>query len=157
MARTYEPHQQRVIDEKRELDERLEELNASRFKTPEGVSVSREEIGRLTEQAEVMSDYSKVLGARIANFDTPEDIMVLYVKKLGPSDADPLGVQDVIAIVACPLHRFDGRTASRVKLSEYGTMLRSTLNSLIASPTRQALDNVCRDLGAPEGTSVFFA
>lgn len=61
------PHQQRVIDEKAELDSRLNKLLA--FTAAEGFfKLQIEEQGRMKEQAEYMQAYSNVLGARIAAF-----------------------------------------------------------------------------------------
>jgi hypothetical protein len=62
-----QPHQERVVAEKRELDEKLVKLGAflegSFFPT-----LSADEQGRLTEQASVMKRYSEILGDRIAAF-----------------------------------------------------------------------------------------
>lgn len=64
-----QPHQQRVVDEKRELDEKLERLRA--FCSDVGGifdSLPAEEKQRLTEQERHMAAYSDVLGRRIAAF-----------------------------------------------------------------------------------------
>lgn len=64
-----QPHQQRVVDEKRELDEKLERLRA--FCSEVGGifdSLPTEEKQRLTEQEIHMAAYSDVLGRRIAAF-----------------------------------------------------------------------------------------
>lgn len=62
-----EEFQQRVVDEKAELDDkrsRLEPfLSSNRFQT-----LPAEERDRMTEQAKIMSDYSDVLRRRIAAF-----------------------------------------------------------------------------------------
>jgi hypothetical protein len=61
------PHQQRVLDEKVELDERLKKLSA--FVVTDAFnrldSTDRE---LLLEQEDAMTTYSDVLGRRIANF-----------------------------------------------------------------------------------------
>ena len=61
------PFQQRVIDEKKELDTRIHALSAflliSMFK-----SLDSEEQERLKKQHELMIDLSTVLGQRIAAF-----------------------------------------------------------------------------------------
>lgn len=62
-----QPHQQRVVDEKRELDERLEKLNAF-FRTPTFHGLDGVEQGRLGRQAGIMMQYSAVLAERIAAF-----------------------------------------------------------------------------------------
>lgn len=64
---TLQPHQQRVVDEKRELDERLEKLNAF-FRTPAFHGLEGAEQGRLGRQAGIMMQYSAVLAERIAAF-----------------------------------------------------------------------------------------
>ncbi len=64
-----QPHQQRVVDEKSELDGKLAKLKfflaGDLFKT-----VNPDEQKRLTTQAKIMCDYSEILGERIANFPT---------------------------------------------------------------------------------------
>ncbi len=61
------PHQQRVVDEKQELDEKREKLGA--FKNTDlFASLPWQEQERLNTQAHVMTMYSAVLGARIAAF-----------------------------------------------------------------------------------------
>jgi hypothetical protein len=62
-----QPHQQRVVDEKTELDSKLEKLNVfigslTHFGLPEL------EQYRLARQAEAMSQYSRILSERIAAF-----------------------------------------------------------------------------------------
>lgn len=61
------PHQQRVIDEKTELDERLKRL-AAFFGTHVFASLPLEEQDRLARQKQHMDAYSNVLGERIAAF-----------------------------------------------------------------------------------------
>ena len=61
------PHQQRVIDEKAELDKKREKLGA--FKnTDTFLSLPWQEQERLNTQAHIMTMYSTVLGAHIASF-----------------------------------------------------------------------------------------
>lgn len=61
------PHQQRVIDEKRELDEKREKLGV--FKSAEFfATLPWQEQERLNTQAHIMTMYSAVLGERIAAF-----------------------------------------------------------------------------------------
>lgn len=62
-----EPHQQRVIDEKIELDEKLSKLTAF-FDTKIFASLPEAEQNRLRRQQFAMTDYSTILGERIANF-----------------------------------------------------------------------------------------
>lgn len=67
-ATNLEPHQQRVVDEKDELDKKATALslfigNGSVFPT-----LDEAEQNRLREQCEVMWQYSEILGARIAVF-----------------------------------------------------------------------------------------
>jgi len=62
-----QPHQQRVIDEKKELDEKLGKL-LSFFQSPIFVSLAEAERVRLRCQARFMEGYSAVLGERIEAF-----------------------------------------------------------------------------------------
>lgn len=65
---TLQPHQQRVVDEKRELDDRIEKMNAF-FRTPTFHGLDAAEQGRLSRQAGIMMQYSAVLSERIAAFN----------------------------------------------------------------------------------------
>ena len=63
-------HQQRVVDEKQELDGRLEKLLAF-IDNGTGIIFSglvTEERQRLTTQARIMREYSDILGDRITAF-----------------------------------------------------------------------------------------
>ena len=63
-----QPHQQRVIDEQFELDQKLEKLTAF-FKTQIFSDLDIEEQCRLRAQAYHMNEYSKTLGERISKFN----------------------------------------------------------------------------------------
>jgi hypothetical protein len=64
---TYAPHQQRVVDERAELVDKITKLDSfvagSMFST-----LVMEEQGRLSKQLEIMRDYATVLQARIDAF-----------------------------------------------------------------------------------------
>lgn len=62
-----EPHQERVIAEKAELDARLKKLRAF-IASDAFESLPIEEAQRLARQASIMLNYSAVLGERIAAF-----------------------------------------------------------------------------------------
>ena len=61
------PHQQRVLAERTELDDRLTKLQAF-FSNPIFSGLPADEQDRLQKQAVAMQAYSEVLGERIANF-----------------------------------------------------------------------------------------
>lgn len=61
-----QPFQKRVVEEKAELDGRLEKLNEF-LKDPK-FEVDAEEMKRLKNQASVMQTYSRILRDRIAAF-----------------------------------------------------------------------------------------
>lgn len=61
------PHQQRVIEEKTVLDEKLNKLREFLGGTVI-LSLPADERGRLLRQADVMGRYSDILGERIAAF-----------------------------------------------------------------------------------------
>ena len=61
-------HQQRVLDEKRELDERLSKLDAFILDNPLFLQLSGSEQERLARQSKAMAIYSGILGERIAAF-----------------------------------------------------------------------------------------
>ncbi len=62
-----QPHQQRVIDEKTELDAKLKKLTAFTF-TDTFEALPSDERGRLNRQHGIMGQYSDILGERIAAF-----------------------------------------------------------------------------------------
>ena len=64
---TLQPHQQRVVDEKNELSERLSKL-LSFFQGPIFQTLSEAERSRLRNQARFMDGYAAVLEERIAAF-----------------------------------------------------------------------------------------
>lgn len=66
-ATELKPHQQRVVAEKAELDERLDKLRAF-FGTEVFSELDDLEMDRLQRQADHMAAYSEVLGKRIAAF-----------------------------------------------------------------------------------------
>lgn len=60
-------YQQRVIDEKAELDERLVKINKF-FATGTFAELPQDEQDRMQRQAKVMKRYSEILGQRIDAF-----------------------------------------------------------------------------------------
>jgi hypothetical protein len=63
-----QPHQQRVVDEKRELDDKLTKLIAFITSSPVFESLDLTDQGLLCDQQGAMTDYSAVLEERIARF-----------------------------------------------------------------------------------------
>ena len=63
-----QPHQQRVVDEKTELDGKLEKLNAFIDGSDIFAGLPEDERTRLRKQAGFMKGYSDILGERIAAF-----------------------------------------------------------------------------------------
>ena len=98
------PHQQRVVDEKRELDDKLTKLDTfgctELFK-----SLPADEQGRLCRQHSLMEQYSAVLGERIAAFPPSAG-----AEKPGP---DERHLRRLLAkYVAMPMTYFDDGEAS---------------------------------------------
>jgi len=62
-----EAYQERVVAEKKDLDEKRDKLIAF-LKMDDHGGVSPAEIGRLTIQSLIMDDYSEILAERIASF-----------------------------------------------------------------------------------------
>ncbi len=62
-----EPYQERVVAEKKELDERLSKLDAF-GRTDFFGKLPPDEQGRLNRQHSIMESYSAVLGERISAF-----------------------------------------------------------------------------------------
>lgn len=63
-----QPHQQRVVDEKKELDDKATKLSNFIGENPIFANIDAEEQERLKEQCEIMWQYSEILGKRIAAF-----------------------------------------------------------------------------------------
>jgi hypothetical protein len=63
-----QPHEQRVVEEKRELDERLNKLLMFIGANPLFKELTERERARLEHQAGIMNEYSRVLKERIAEF-----------------------------------------------------------------------------------------
>jgi len=63
-----QPHQQRVVDEKAELDKKAYALSQFIGANEIFLKLDQAEQDRLREQCEVMWQYSEILGARIAAF-----------------------------------------------------------------------------------------
>lgn len=63
-----QPHQQRVIDEKAELDKKANALSEFIGNSPIFETLDPAEQERLKEQNDIMWQYSEILGARIAAF-----------------------------------------------------------------------------------------
>lgn len=69
-----QPHEQRVVIEKQELDEKLRKLKAFCFSPGRAAfnDLSPEDRNLLEDQYTVMERYSNILGKRIARFPRPE-------------------------------------------------------------------------------------
>lgn len=65
----YLPHQQRVVDEKAELDLKREKLREFIDSSPIYIGLDDEDQADLIVQSEIMEEYSKILGLRIWKFN----------------------------------------------------------------------------------------
>ena len=63
-----QPHQERVVEEKKELDSKLNRLKDFIQTSPQFEKLPLDEQERLTSQERVMSEYSNILQARIDAF-----------------------------------------------------------------------------------------
>lgn len=63
-----QPHQERVITEKDELDKKINSLSSFIGQNAVFQSLDEAEKGRLETQLVVMREYSDILGERIENF-----------------------------------------------------------------------------------------
>lgn len=64
----FQPHQQRVVDEKAELDDKATKLSEFIGTNPIFETLDPAEQERMKEQCEIMWQYSEILGKRIAAF-----------------------------------------------------------------------------------------
>jgi hypothetical protein len=67
------PHQERVVEEKKELDEKATKLSDFIGFSPVFDDIDPAEQERLKEQCEIMWQYSTILGQRIAAFTTAKE------------------------------------------------------------------------------------
>lgn len=67
-ATQLQPHQQRVVDEQKELDAKIDKLKAFIMESPIFQKLPDAERSRLNQQYDVMVVYSRILGARIEAF-----------------------------------------------------------------------------------------
>jgi hypothetical protein len=72
-----QPHQQRVVDEKTELDTKATALSKFIGESAIFPTLDAAEQERLKEQCEVMWEYSEILGARIAAFGSVDGTEML--------------------------------------------------------------------------------
>ena len=63
-----QPHQQRVLDEKEELDKKIQALSLFINDTTTFITLDESEQERLDAQIKIMRDYSEILGERIREF-----------------------------------------------------------------------------------------
>ena len=63
-----QPHQQRVVDEKADLDDKLGKLHDFIQENPTFKALPEDEQKRLQRQDLVMAEYSQILSERIAAF-----------------------------------------------------------------------------------------
>lgn len=68
MSQSYAPHQQRVIDEKTQLADRLEKLKAFIASNPLFEDLAEIEQDALRDQADAMQTYLDILVDRISRF-----------------------------------------------------------------------------------------
>jgi hypothetical protein len=68
MTANLQPHQQRVVAEKADLDDRMGKLDAFIAQNPMFLKLDPAEQERLTRQYRYMEQYSRVLGERIEAF-----------------------------------------------------------------------------------------
>ena len=68
MENQLQPHQQRVVAEKTELDEKLSKLNAFMDGEQFRIICDSDECDRLVKQRHAMERYSNILGERISAF-----------------------------------------------------------------------------------------
>lgn len=108
----YEPHQQRVIDEKLQNDERAQKLTAFISESPIFPTLPPAEQERMKEQNEIMWQLSEILGKRIQAFKgeaepvtSPENSLTFsYVTRTNKDFAATLLLTDPITHEAlCPV------------------------------------------------------
>jgi hypothetical protein len=68
VRKNYPAHQQRVIDEKIELDKKAKALSEFIGINPFFDAINADEKERMKEQNDIMWQYSEILGKRIDNF-----------------------------------------------------------------------------------------
>ena len=87
MSTTYAPHEQRVMQEKTDLDEKRIKLRNFIEDTPKFYALHPEERGLLVNQLTAMNAYSAALGQRIARF-VPQEQPHPAIAAMKPLDND---------------------------------------------------------------------
>lgn len=134
------PHQQRVIDEKVELNEKLTKLRQF-FLSEQYYNLDKAEAGRLKKQADAMQVYSDILTERIANFE---------VKK-APSHPDvPRPTNEYLKQLAYELCIAIERCGASPELTK-ASMLANDLHTYLSKPDlekkelRERLDRLIKE------------
>ena len=94
------PHQKRVVDEKAELNEKLNKLRQF-FLTEQFYALDREEMLRLQKQAEVMQAYSDILSERISHFEVKKAVSHPDIPRPTNERLKQLAYELCIAIEKC--------------------------------------------------------
>lgn len=68
MGKEYLPHQQRVVDERKDLNEKVMKLNAFVGENPIFETLDIDEQNDLRNQLDVMFQYQELLDSRISRF-----------------------------------------------------------------------------------------
>jgi hypothetical protein len=146
-----QPHQQRVVDEKTELDTKATALSKFIGESTIFPALDAAEQERLKEQCELMWQYSEILGARIAAFSQPA------AKETNPkegcarfeSEAKIIGGKLVISLRIGTLAHAARNSDHFFNCAESGTPIKITDETVFAASVSRALNREEEDGSTP--------
>lgn len=146
-----QPHQQRVVDEKAELDTKATALSNFIGENPVFATIDAAEQERLREQCEVMWQYSEILSARIAAFGKPASATADPKEGCArfESEAKVIGGKLVISLRIGTLANAARNSDHFFNCAESGTPLKITDETVFAASVARALNREEEDGSTP--------
>lgn len=146
-----QPHQQRVVDEKAELDTKATALSKFIGESPIYPTLDAAEQERLKEQCELMWQYSEILGARIGAFSQPAATETNPKEGCArfESEAKVIGGKLVISLRIGTLAHAARNSDHFFNCAESGTPLKITDEAVFAQSVANALNREEEDGSTP--------
>ena len=146
-----QPHQQRVVDEKTELDTKATALSKFIGESTIFLALDPAEQERVKEQCELMWQYSEILGARIAAFSQPASTAPNPKEGCArfESEAKIIGGKLVISLRIGTLAHAARNSDHFFNCAESGTPLKITDETVFAASVARALNREEEDGSTP--------
>lgn len=146
-----QPHQQRVVDEKAELDTKATALSKFIGEGAVFATLDSAEQERLKEQCELMWQYSEILGARIAAFNQPAQSPANRKEGYArlESEAKVIGGKLVISLRIGTLAHAARNSEHFFNCAESGAPIKITDETVFATSVAHALNREEEDGSTP--------